>query len=237
MTDKTTWLITGASRGIGLELTRQLLTNPSNIVVATCRNPPSAKDLSALKDSARGTLHIAQIDVSDEDSIRNSVKAVEDLLGADASIDYLYNNAAINEGNDTAFTFQSAVLMRTIQANVVGPAVMAQAYLPLLEKSKKKTIVNVTSGLASIGLDLGSKNATYTISKTALNMLAYKQKTERPDFTVIVIDPGWVKTEMGGEGAILEPEESVSNIVRTVTGLKHEDSGKFFRYDGQTLPW
>ncbi len=84
-----------ASRGIGLELTRQLLTNPSNIVVATCRNPPGANDLSALKDSAKGTLHIAQIDVSDEDSIRNSVKAVEALLGADASIDYLYNNAAI----------------------------------------------------------------------------------------------------------------------------------------------
>ncbi len=61
--------------------------------------------------------------------------------------------------------------MRTIQANVVGPAVVAQAYLPLLEKSRKKTIVNVTSGLASIGLDLGPKNATYTISKTALNML------------------------------------------------------------------
>lgn len=61
--------------------------------------------------------------------------------------------------------------MRTIQANVVGPAVMAQAYLHLLEKSQKKTIVNVTSGLASIGLDLGPKNATYTISKTALNML------------------------------------------------------------------
>ena len=84
-----------ASRGIGLELTRQLLTKSSNIVVATCRNPPGAKDLSALKETAQGALHIAQIDVSDEDSIRNSVKVVEGLLGENASIDYLYNNAAI----------------------------------------------------------------------------------------------------------------------------------------------
>ncbi|RPD60418.1 C-factor [Lentinus tigrinus ALCF2SS1-7] len=226
-----------ASRGIGLELTKQLLTNLSNVIVATCRNPPGANDLHALKDTAKGTLHIARIDVSDEDSIRDSVKVVEELLGENASIDYLYNNAAINEGNDTAFTFSSAVLMRTIQANVIGPAVMSQCYLHLLEKSQKKTIINITSGLASIGLDLGPKCATYTISKTALNMLAYKQKTERPDFTVIVLDPGWVKTVMGGEGAILEPEESVSNIIRTVTGLKHEDSGKFFQYDGGTIAW
>ena len=84
-----------ASRGIGLELTRQLLTKSSNIVVATCRNPSGAKDLSALKETAKGALHIAQIDVSDEDSIRNSVKVVEGLLGENASIDYLYNNAAI----------------------------------------------------------------------------------------------------------------------------------------------
>ncbi|KAH9887905.1 C-factor [Cubamyces lactineus] len=217
-------------------MTRQLLADPSNTVIATCRNPDGATGLHALKDSAKGTLHIVQLDVSDEESIRNSYKAVEPLIG-DKGLDYLYNNAAINEGFDTAFNFTSDRMLRTIKANLIGPAVIAQTYLPLLEKGKRKVIVNMSSGLASIGLDLGDKCATYSISKTALNMLTYKQKAERPDITAILIDPGWVKTEMGGEGAVLEPEFSVSNVLRVVTGLTNKDSGKFFRYTGEEIPW
>ena len=116
MSEKISWLITGyahnrlsvlgilftnhlrqhrCSRGIGLELTRQLLTNSSTTVVATCRIPESATDLHALKTSAQGTLHIARIDVADEASIRGSVAVVEELLGENATIDYIYNNAAI----------------------------------------------------------------------------------------------------------------------------------------------
>ena len=83
------------SRGIGLELTRQLLADPANVVVATCRNPAAATELQSLKETAKGTLHIAAIDASDESSIRSSVKVVEGLLGENASIDYLYNNAAM----------------------------------------------------------------------------------------------------------------------------------------------
>ncbi|KAI0753992.1 hypothetical protein C8Q80DRAFT_1216281 [Daedaleopsis nitida] len=237
MAAKTTWLITGTSRGIGLELVRQLLVDPSNVVVATCRNPPGATDLHALKNSAKGTLHIATIDVADEASIWDSVKVVEGLLGEGASLDYLYNNAAINEGDDMAFSFDPAVFRRTMQSNVIGPGLLAQAYLPLLEKGTKKTIVNMSSGLASIGLGLGGKCTTYSVSKTALNMLTYKQKEERPDFTVIALDPGWVKTVMGGEGAQLEPEFSVSHILKKVTALTIEDSGKFFSYAGKEIPW
>lgn len=81
------------------------------------------------------------------------------------------NLCAQNEANDSAFSFDPEVLRRSIQANVIGPALLAQVYLPLLDKGRKKTIVNVTSGLASIGLNIGDKNATYSISKIALNML------------------------------------------------------------------
>ncbi|KAI9068430.1 NAD(P)-binding protein, partial [Trametes sanguinea] len=170
MTEGYTWLITGTSRGIGLELTRQLLADPANTVVATCRNPDKASDLHALKDGAKGKLHVVRIDVADEDSIRDSFKVVEQLIG-DQGLDYLYNNAAINEADDRAFSFSSAVAIRTFQANVIGPAVLAQTYLPLLEKGRRKVIVNMSSGLASIGLNLGPKCVTYSISKTALNML------------------------------------------------------------------
>ncbi|KAI0375982.1 C-factor [Pilatotrama ljubarskyi] len=236
MPETYTWLITGTSRGIGLEMTRQLLADPSNIVVAACRNPDKATALHVLKDSAKGTLHVVALDVSDEASIQNSFKAVEQALG-DKGLDYLYNNAAINEGDDSAFNLTSAVALRTYQANVIGPALIAQTYLPLLEKGKRKVIVNMSSGLASIGLDLGPKCASYSISKTALNMLTYKQKAERPDITSIALDPGWVKTDMGGEGAMLEPEFSVSNLLKVVTTVTTKDSGKFFRYTGEELPW
>ena len=90
----THWLFCSANRGIGLELARQLLTVSTNIVVATCRNPNGAADLHALKGTAQGTLHIAPIDVSSEESIRNSVPIVQAALG-DGGIDVLYNNAAV----------------------------------------------------------------------------------------------------------------------------------------------
>lgn len=75
------------------------------------------------------------------------------------------------EGNDSAFNFSYEGLLKTLQANVAGPALMAQVYLPYLEKGSRKVIVNVTSGLASIATDFGAQNATYSVSKTALNML------------------------------------------------------------------
>ena len=169
------------------------------------------------------------------------------------------------------------MLLRTVHANVLGPALVAQAYLPLLERGAKKTVVNVSSGLASVGLDLGPKCATYSMSKAMLNMLVspahssharlltlvgaqtYKQKAERPDITAVLIDPGWVKTGasrvvpvgcvrargltmttravMGGEGAVLEVDFSVSHVLKLITSLTVEDSGKFFLYDGSTIPW
>ncbi|OBZ65602.1 hypothetical protein A0H81_14507 [Grifola frondosa] len=231
-----TWLITGSSRGIGLELTRQLLTSPVNTVIATCRDPTGASALTALQDGAQGTLHIIALDVADEVSIRTAVKEAAVILG-ERGLDYLYNNAAINETDDTAFSFDPARLARAVHINVVGPALLAQACLPLLEKSTRKVVVNMTSGLASIGLDCGPKCTTYSISKAALNMLTYKQAKERSDFIVVCLDPGWVKTDMGGDGAMLEREFSVSHILKVVTALVSQDTGKFFRYNGEQLPW
>ncbi|KAI8974772.1 C-factor [Trametes punicea] len=234
-----TWLITGTSRGIGFELTKQLLADPANIVIATCRNPAQASGLRALEPLAKDRLHIVALDVASETSIHESFKIVERLLD-DKGLDYLYNNAghSQNEGSDTAFTFNSAVALRTFRTNIIGPALVAQAYLPLLEKGKRKVVVNMSSSLGSISLGtVGPAYASYSISKTSLNMLTYKQKAERPDMTFISMDPGWVKTAMGGEGATLEPEASVYHILKIVTKLTTKDSGKFFRYSGEELPW
>lgn len=232
------WLITGANRGIGFELTRQLLASStvSNTVIAACRTPDKATDLHALKSKVGDRLHIVPLDVSSEVSIRASVDAVDAVL-AGRGIDYIYNNAGVNPSDDSPFDLSYAEFLEVLQTNVAAPALIAQLYHTHLERGFRKVIVNMTSGLASIGLDCGPKCTSYSVSKTALNMLTYKQARARPDFTAIVLDPGWVKTAMGGAGAVLEPEESVSGIVKVVTALTPADSGKFFRYNGTQHPW
>ncbi|TFY79841.1 hypothetical protein EWM64_g4172 [Hericium alpestre] len=215
-TESFTWLITGTSRGIGLEFVRQLVASPANTVFAACRKPDSADALKTLGESAKGNLHIVPLDLSDFPSVTAAAEVVQGILG-DRGLDYLINSAAIT--------------------NIAGPAFVSQIYLPLLEKGKRKVIMNLTSGIGSIGLDYGDKNASYCISKTGLNMLTYKQAKERPDLIAFVVDPGWVKTDMGGEGAVLEPHESIGGLLKLITNATPESSGKFFRYNGEVLPW
>lgn len=231
-----TWLITGSSRGLGFELVKQLIASPDNFVIATCRNPSRATALQSLKDGAKGTLHVAPLDVSDQASVHESVKVVKNILG-DRGLDYLYNNAGITPGPDEAFNFNYADLLKTFETNVAAPGLVAQVYLPLVEKSTRKVIVNVSSGLGSIGNDRGSIQASYCVSKAALNMLTYKQAKARPDIIAIAFAPGWVKTDMGGSNAILEPHQSASATIKVVTGLTPKDSGRFFNYTGDEFPW
>ncbi|KAI0667311.1 NAD-P-binding protein [Trametes maxima] len=236
----TAWLVTGSSRGIGLEIVRQLLTSPDNLVVAAVRNPEKATKLNALKDSARGTLHVIDVDVSDFNSIRSSVKTLEPILG-EVGLDYLINNAAVHHP-DTAFTLDPDDLMHTFRTNVAGPALLAQVALPFLEKGVRRTILNVSSmgGSVSVGHTLSDSTfqiGSYAPSKAALNMLTVKQKYERPDFIVIAMCPGWVKTDMGGQDAALEPEESVASILKVITSVTSADSGKFLRQNGEEIPW
>ncbi|OCH93967.1 NAD-P-binding protein [Obba rivulosa] len=235
-----TWLVTGSSRGIGLELVRQLLEDPSNVVIAACRNPDGATALQALResDTAKGELHVVGLDVSDETSIRGSVKAVEQILGEGRGLDYLVNNAAVHNGDDSAFAISSEAFTRIFQTNVVGPALMGEVYLPYLLKSTRKVIVNTSSGLGSISLcQYGPRSTTYAVTKAALNMLTNKQAKARPELIVISLCPGWVKTDMGGKAAELEPHDSISGILKVVTSLGPKDSGKFYRYNGEEWPW
>ncbi|TFY52499.1 hypothetical protein EVJ58_g9984 [Rhodofomes roseus] len=233
----TTWLITGASRGLGLELVRQLSSTPNNVVIAACRNPASASELQALNPVENAELYTVQLDVLSETSIRASVTEVEKVLKG-RGLDYLYNNAGVCP-RDEVFSFDYSEFLALLQTNVAAPALLGQVYAPLLEKGTKKTIVNVSSTLGSIGTDLGETTATYSVSKTALNMLTYKQAKARPDFIVISVCPGWVKTDMGGAQAALEPSQSIEAQLKVVLGLKQEHSGKYYSasQNGKELPW
>ncbi|KZT64549.1 NAD(P)-binding protein [Daedalea quercina L-15889] len=236
----TTWLVTGASRGLGLELVRQLSASNSNLVIATCRNPASAVQLRTLQDDAhsrsQGNLHIVQLDVIDQQSVRASVAEVDRIVG-EKGLDVLYNNAGIPT-REEAFAFDPENLMSVFKTNVAAPALVAQVYLPLLERGTRKTIVNVSSALGSIGANRrGGHFAMYSLTKTALNMLTFKQAKTRPDFIVVSLCPGHTKTDIGGAAAVLEVDESVSGQLRVVAGLTPAHSGRFWEYTGKELPW
>ncbi|KAH9848825.1 NAD-P-binding protein [Lenzites betulinus] len=235
--DQTTWLITGASRGIGFELVRQLVESPNNLVIAACRTPAKATALEALKKSAQGTLHVIPLDVSDTESIRAIPKELEPILG-ESGLDYLINNAGIGV-EDTAFNFDPEAALTVLKTNTIGPALVSQVCLPFLEKGKVKKVAHISSTLGSIASadEFGARGISYSMSKAALNMLTYKQKLERPDLTFLTLCPGWVKTDMGGQNAALEPKDSIAGILKVVTSATSADSGKYFRYNGEHIPW
>ncbi|KAJ8455726.1 hypothetical protein ONZ51_g12354 [Trametes cubensis] len=233
---RTTWLITGTSRGIGYEIVRQLVQSSANVVIAACRNPDKAVDLHALKDTvATGNLHIVTIDVSDFEAVRGFSKQLEPILG-DTGLDYLINNAGIST-EDTGFTVDPEAFLHVFRTNVAGPALLSQICLPFLKRSSRKVILNVSSFGGSHVQHFGNAYASYAMTKSALNMLTVKQKVEHPDMIMIAMCPGWVKTEMGGEGALIEPEESVQGILKLITSATSKDSGRYLRYNGEEIPW
>ncbi|PIL31048.1 hypothetical protein GSI_05744 [Ganoderma sinense ZZ0214-1] len=234
---ETVWFVTGTSRGIGLEITTQLLQSPGNVVLAACRSPFKANALQALTASASGRLHILRLDVDDAQSIKDAASEATQIVG-EKGIDYLINNAGINPGGfDTAFGFKVADLTAVFQTNVIGPALLAQAFLPLVEESGKKTIVNVSSTLGSVGTDLGQTFASYSVAKAGLNMLTSKQAKERPDVTAIAMCPGHLQTDLGGPNATTPVSVGVSGVLKVVSGLTRGDSGSFFNYQGDRVQW
>ncbi|KAI0703330.1 C-factor [Earliella scabrosa] len=230
------WLVTGASRGIGLVLTRQLLQSPTNTVIAACRTPSKAVALQDLAKVGKGTLHVVKVDLDDTESIRAAAEEVARILG-NKGIDYIINNAGVAHDDDGPFDGNVNNLMKTFATNVVGPAYVSHAFLPLLEKGQTKTIVNISSISGSIGSNRFATQTSYGISKTALNMLTAKQAKIRPDITTISMCPGWLATDMGGPEAAHPVSVGVEGILKVVASLTPEQSGKFFNFEGDIVPW
>lgn len=238
------YCITGANRGLGLEFVRQLAANPTNTVLATTRSLSS--DLTDLRAVASPSTHVLQCDTGDLGSIRAFATEAARVLGAaGAKIDFLLNNAGINpQPKQTSLTLGADDVYDQIRVNVVGPAKLVEYLLDADMLSHGARIMNMSSSLGSVGrsLTMRPRNcAGYSLSKAALNMLTAHQAEDLaaklPGVVVISMDPGWVKTRMGGEGAILEPEFSIGGMLKALHGLKEEDTGKFYQHDGQEVPW
>ncbi|KAF2271280.1 NAD(P)-binding protein [Westerdykella ornata] len=235
-----TYFLTGANRGIGLEFVRQLSSNPANVIIAAVRSlSQDHSDLSSLSDSAKN-VHIIECEVSSQDSLSALPFRIAEILSKTGSnLDYLFNVAGINAtSSDTSLSISPESLHHHMDVNVLGPAKIVESLAQYLAPGA--VVMNMSSGLGSMTVALSTpKCCTYSISKAALNMLTLHQARDlkRQHVIVICMDPGWVKTRMGGKGAMVEPEVSISGMLEVIGGLKQEDSGKYYRFDGAIVPW
>lgn len=230
----TTVVITGANRGLGLALARHYISKGAT-VIGGCRTPAAATDLTEVG------AEVHQLDTGSGQSI--------DAFGAavgDRSVDVLYNNAgidarAVGAGEDArgALDLTEAQFRSVMEVNVLGPMLMVQALADNLTDAGG-TVVNVSSQVGSIEVAhrIGSDIA-YTTSKAALNMLTLKQSQalQPKGITVIALHPGWLRSDMGGSRADLDPAIAAESIASVVEGLSLEHTGSFLRWDGSTHPW
>lgn len=222
-------LITGASRGLGLEFARQYAAD-GWCVFATCRTPSAAQELCGLS----GDVTVHPLDVSDIGAVDRLAKALKG-----EAIDLLVNNAGIFGPRDALVKPADYQEWESIfRVNTLAPYKISTAFLPHILRGQHKRIVTVSSRLASITENTGGSIA-YRSSKAAINsvMKGWSHEVRAKNVTVVVVSPGWVKTDMGGPGARFTPQESVSSMRQIIAGLTLADSGRFIGLDGSDIPW
>ncbi|RLQ21441.1 SDR family NAD(P)-dependent oxidoreductase [Seongchinamella sediminis] len=222
-----TVLVTGANRGIGLELARQL-TEQGHQVIGTARKPAEASELKALGAK------VMQLDVTDPESVAALAADMDDQ-----PIDLLINNAGT--GGQAPGSFEDTDFERvklTFEVNSLGPMRVTQALLPNVLASVGKTVVHISSIMGSIASNQGGYYG-YRASKAALNMFNSSLALELADrgVTAVVLHPGWVQTRMGGSGADISVDVSVAGLLKVISSLGPGQSGRFYDYQGRELPW
>lgn len=233
-------IITGGSRGLGLEFTKQFLKNGHRIFTGS-RFPKNSKELDHVKNEYGENLKIYQLDVSREESRHEFYLRV---LEKTNKIDILINNAGIISGDEKSILLfgelNQELLSKILLVNSISPLMMTEKFFPLLKRGKEPVIVNITSSNGSIALRKQKGKYGYCSSKAALNMITKILSYELKDTGIVVIalHPGWVKTSMtANEDAPMLPSESISGMIKVIKSLKMEDSGKFLDWEGKELPW
>ena len=225
-----TVVVTSASRGIGRELVRQYAADGWK-VIAGCRHPESVdRELRAMGSGVRPIA----MDVTD-------LAAVEAVAREDTGpVDLLLNTAGITgQSSDAPGEVSYAEWARLLDVNTMGPVRVLDAFADRLAAAGGAKAVTLTSGLGSIG-DVGSgSNLMYRTSKAAVNMAmrARSFSLGPRGITVVVLNPGWVRTDMGGAGASISVEESVSAMRKIIAGLTPEANGSFLNWKGGSYPW
>jgi NAD(P)-dependent dehydrogenase (short-subunit alcohol dehydrogenase family) len=231
-------LITGTNRGIGLEFVRQLITRDVH-VFAACRNPSKAGQLLKLQEDFPQQITVIKLDVTNDQSLADSYKLVSSKTN---NLDLLINNAAVSQGEQKFGTFESSKIKSVLEVNTVAPLLVIQQFTQLLTKGKQPKIVNISSGLGSLSRATNPSNprtSIYSASKAALNMGTIHMAHDLVDHKIVVvsINPGWVRTDMGGSDADIDTNESVDGMLQVIDSLQLQDTGNFYDYTGKTIEW
>jgi NAD(P)-dependent dehydrogenase (short-subunit alcohol dehydrogenase family) len=232
--------ITGAGRGIGLEVARQYVERGDR-VLAGCRALDRSPALRELLDQHGGSLSVVPLEVTDTNSI---VRAVQQAAREVDALDVLINNAATNPGDahsmgpDGQPILDASQASEILRVNAIAPVVVAQSFLALLRAGTNPRIVNISSGSGSLTRRTEGGEYSYAASKAALNMvtrvLAGNMRGE--GITAVMISPGWVKTDMGGPDAERTPEQGADTAVFLSTLPDDGPTGRFF-YERREIDW
>jgi NAD(P)-dependent dehydrogenase (short-subunit alcohol dehydrogenase family) len=227
-------LITGANRGLGFEFARQYLADGWQ-VYAACRNPQSASELRRLADASDDKLQILALDVIDPVSVQAAAAKLDRQ-----AIDLLLNNAGIGgPRGQSVGNIDYEAWAKVLDVNTMGPLRVSEAFVDHVAQSERKLIVTITSGMGSLADNTSGGAYAYRSSKAAVNMVMRSLAIDLAPrgIACVVINPGWVLTDMGGPHATLTTAESVKKLRRLIETLGPGQSGKFFNYDGREYAW
>jgi NAD(P)-dependent dehydrogenase (short-subunit alcohol dehydrogenase family) len=229
-----TLLITGASRGLGLEFVRQYVKAGWQ-VIATCRAPDKADALRALAGGANGAVEIEAYDVIDAESAQRLATKI-----GKRPIDLLLANAGVIGPRDyTPATVDDAAWGEVMRVNVMAPLRIATLLTDAVAASDRKLMAFISSRLGSMAVNETGGLYVYRSSKAALNAVVKSLAVDLAPrgITTVALHPGWVKTDMGGPSADIDAVTSVTGMVRVLGSVAAADSGRLINYSGEPIPW
>ena len=224
-------LVSGANRGIGREIVRQLAER-GMVAILGSRDEEKGR---AAAEEIDGDVRVRQLDVTDEKGIQNLARDVEEEFGR---LDVLVNNAGVSiDGGQRGVDADLDVVRETLEMNLFGAWRLCEAFVPLMQRNRYGRIVNVSSGMGALN-DMGGGSPAYRVSKTSLNALTRILASELRGTGILVnsVCPGWVQTDMGGSEASRTVEEGVNTPVWAATLPNNGPTGGFFR-DRRPIPW
>jgi NAD(P)-dependent dehydrogenase (short-subunit alcohol dehydrogenase family) len=228
-----TALITGANKGIGREVARQLALKGFYVFIGARNSKAGRKATEEIANQGAKATFL-EIDVSDDMSV---TAAARELAKAVDHLDVLVNNAGIvADDDDAVLKISDDLLRKTLETNTLGALRVTRAFVPLLEKSREPRVINVSSGAGQLTGGADGWAPAYCISKTALNGVTSQLAWALPKFAVNSVCPGWVRTDMGGQNASRSVEEGADTIVWLATEAPKDLTGKFLR-DRKEIPW
>ena len=228
-----TVLVTGANKGIGREVARQLAAKGFHVFVGA-RNAKAGRKAAEEIAKQGGKATFLEIDVSDNDSVTSAAREFAETADR---LDVLVNNAGIIvDGDDAVLEFSDDLVRKTVETNSLGPLRVTRAFAPLLQKSKAPRVINVSSSGGQLTGGADGWAPAYCISKTALNGVTVQLAAALPKFAVNCVCPGWVRTDMGGGNATRSVQEGADTIVWLASEAPQNLTGKFLR-DRKEIPW